>query len=136
DGYEATRAIRQHEALSGTHVPIIAMTANAMESDRDQCLAAGMDDFISKPVEPDELATAFRKWSQHAADKPSSPESRGLCGDSLPAPELPEIVGSKPATDNLSGPSLTLAGIRGYNGASTSSRDGSSTAHRRPRMDQ
>jgi two-component system, sensor histidine kinase and response regulator len=78
DGYQATRAIRQHEALSGTHVPIIAMTANAMESDREQCLAAGMDDFISKPVEPHELATALRKWSQHAAEKPSSPESRGL----------------------------------------------------------
>src|SRR5207245_11246649 len=61
DGYEATRAIRQHEALSGTHVPIIAMTANAMESDRAQCLATAMYDSISKPLEPAALATTSRK---------------------------------------------------------------------------
>jgi two-component system, sensor histidine kinase and response regulator len=50
DGFEATRAIRQREQTSGTHVRIIAVTANAMKGDRDKCIAAGMDDYITKPV--------------------------------------------------------------------------------------
>jgi CheY-like chemotaxis protein len=78
DGYEATTVIRRREALSGAHVPIIAMTANAMESDRERCLAAGMDDYVSKPVEPDELRRALRQWIQVVDDKPSPAESAGL----------------------------------------------------------
>ena len=55
DGYTATRAIRQD--LGHTTLPIIAMTANAMASDREACLAAGMDDHIGKPFNLDELVT-------------------------------------------------------------------------------
>jgi len=77
DGYVATSVIRQREAMTGTHIPIIAMTANAVDGDRERCLAAGMDDYISKPVEPSELAAALRKWSQLGADRPTV-ERRGL----------------------------------------------------------
>ena len=61
DGMEATRRIRQKEA-EGTHVPILAMTANDMEGEREACLEAGMDDFMPKPVSPQRLAAVLRQW--------------------------------------------------------------------------
>jgi len=56
NGYDATREIRRLEEESGTHIPIIAMTANAMHGDRNKCLASGMDDYISKPIRSEYLA--------------------------------------------------------------------------------
>jgi signal transduction histidine kinase/CheY-like chemotaxis protein len=60
DGLEATRQIRQMAGHANT--PIVAMTANAFQDDRDNCRAAGMDDFISKPVDPADLDRALRRW--------------------------------------------------------------------------
>lgn len=63
DGFEATLAIRQLEKGSGRFTPIIALTANAMQGDRERCLACGMDDFLSKPVRLDDLARILEKYS-------------------------------------------------------------------------
>jgi two-component system, sensor histidine kinase and response regulator len=59
DGFTATGLIRAKEQTSGRHIPIIAMTANAMQGDRDKCLEAGMDGYVSKPVNPKEVFAAI-----------------------------------------------------------------------------
>ena len=61
DGFEATRRIREREK-GGERLPIIAMTASAMKGDREKCLEAGMDDYISKPVTPEALEAVLRRW--------------------------------------------------------------------------
>ena len=58
-GLEATVAIREHERTTGRHIPIVALTARAMAGDREQCLAAGMDAYVSKPLRPEELFAAI-----------------------------------------------------------------------------
>jgi PAS domain S-box-containing protein len=62
DGFDATRAIRAGEGGTGRRITIVAMTANAMTEDRDRCLAAGMDDYLSKPVDRRELAAILERW--------------------------------------------------------------------------
>jgi PAS domain S-box-containing protein len=67
DGYAATAAIRQREMQTGDHVPIIAITANAMPEDRERCLAAGMDDYVARPVKIDVVMTMLEKWTAGTA---------------------------------------------------------------------
>jgi len=63
DGFEATAAIRAAELGTARHVPIIALTASVMEADRDRCQAAGMDDFLGKPIKADALARVLERWT-------------------------------------------------------------------------
>ena len=63
DGFQATAAIRQREATEpGMHTPIIAVTANAMPGDRERCLSAGMDDYLTKPFKRESLGTTLARW--------------------------------------------------------------------------
>jgi CheY-like chemotaxis protein len=70
DGFETTRAIRAAEHGTGRHLPIIALTANAMPADREACLAAGMDDYLTKPLSKPALLQALARWS--------TPNAKGL----------------------------------------------------------
>jgi len=62
NGYEATRAIRAMEATTGSHTPIIGVTAHALKGDREKCMEAGMDDYLSKPISPDKLGAKIGAW--------------------------------------------------------------------------
>jgi two-component system, sensor histidine kinase and response regulator len=68
DGFETTRLIRTHEQ-PGTHLPVVAMTANAMQGDREHCLASGMDDFVSKPVTNQDLQRVLTQWLNRSDDR-------------------------------------------------------------------
>ena len=88
DGIEATRRIRLREQKTGMHIPIIALTAGAMKQDRDACLEAGMDAYVSKPINPDELLQTVSHvlkfhprrsiWQQSARESPEKSRTYAL----------------------------------------------------------
>jgi CheY-like chemotaxis protein/HPt (histidine-containing phosphotransfer) domain-containing protein len=97
DGYAATRALRAREG-DGEHVPVIAMTAAAVEGERERCLAAGMDDFLTKPVDPRALAEVLERWLG-----PRRPPAVGQPSSSLPpVSDQPDTqLGTDPALAGL-----------------------------------
>jgi CheY-like chemotaxis protein len=99
DGYEATRAVRswRHPGAGGqdlrgraSRLPIVAMTANAMDGDREACLAAGMNDYLSKPVRIEELGRILERWLPVVA---AARSGGSTSGDDDPAGEAIEETG-------------------------------------------
>ncbi|HWI73645.1 MAG TPA: response regulator, partial [Baekduia sp.] len=87
DGYAATQRIREHERDDGGgRLPIVAMTAHAMTGDREKCLAAGMDDYVAKPLRPDEVDAMLARWLPGAGNG-----DRGAAPATLAVPATPEI---------------------------------------------
>jgi PAS domain S-box-containing protein len=78
DGLVATRIIRENEQAAGGHIPIVAMTAHAMKGDREQCLEAGMDDYLAKPIRPHDLS---RKLGELFPAFGGAADSRKIFGD-------------------------------------------------------
>ncbi|MCK5841957.1 MAG: response regulator, partial [Candidatus Sabulitectum sp.] len=80
DGLEATRLIRSTDSKVRNHdVPIIAMTAHAMQGDKDRCLEAGMNDYLSKPISPAPMAKVLKKWLDL--------DTKAIAGNTVPSPE-------------------------------------------------
>jgi len=95
DGFDATRQIRQHEAGGERRLPIVALTANALSGDREACLAAGMDDYLSKPLEPAALAACVERFAPRA-EAPAAPAAPAA--ESRPAAGVP-VADAEPTID-------------------------------------
>jgi PAS domain S-box-containing protein len=93
DGYEATKIIRNKASkVCSRDIPIIAMTARAMQGDRDKCLEAGMDDYVSKPVAPQALAEVLEKWLPKKNAKCTKEEiGEGVSPPSIMTPDTPLV---------------------------------------------
>ncbi len=107
DGFEAARLIRESEKVSGRHVPIAAVTAYAMAGDRERCLAAGMDDYISKPLQKAELLALLKRTAVRGNRTTTGPtsaifkaaDSPAVSGNSLP--RAPSIFSRKELLDQV-----------------------------------
>lgn len=92
DGYAASRAWRRHEASAGLpHVPILAMTANAMPGDREKCLDAGMDEYLSKPLDRRMLVRMLARW---LAPAPPEIAAAGTAASAAATPASPALDAS------------------------------------------
>ena len=88
DGYEATRLMRANPLLAD--LPILAMTAHAMQRERDRCVALGMNDYITKPINPDELVATLARWIMHSGHAEVHPAAQAS-PPPRPAPDWPGL---------------------------------------------
>jgi CheY-like chemotaxis protein len=106
DGIETTAAIREYEGLTGGHVPIIAVTAHAMSGDRERCLDAGMDGYLSKPIQIQELHDLMRRFEETATQAPL--ESHAEQAEQLPPSGEDEPLDLPALWDRVGGDSQLL----------------------------
>ncbi|MGH8042266.1 MAG: ATP-binding protein [Rudaea sp.] len=110
DGYTAVRILRQNETgKSAQHLPVIAMTANAMAGDREKCLRAGMDDYLSKPLNRALLEQTLRRWIPAGATSrtPPSPPASATHAPSRPSP-APAFTAAAPPIPAVTAPGSVL----------------------------
>jgi HPt (histidine-containing phosphotransfer) domain-containing protein len=96
DGIQATRAIRQSESVLGIHTSIVAMTAHAMQGDREACLDAGMDGYLSKPIQPKELLSAITQFTRQVDGQVSTATTQSSMDSEHQAELSPNIKASDP----------------------------------------
>jgi two-component system, sensor histidine kinase and response regulator len=103
DGFEAIRAIRAKEQRDGAHLPIIALTAHAMQGDRERCLEAGADDYVSKPIRTAELLAAIDRVTKGGASARSSTSSQEKNGSEIVdvAAALERVEGDRELLEEL-----------------------------------
>jgi len=104
DGFEATRIIRDQEKTTGVHLLIIAMTAHAMKGDRERCLAGGMDQYVAKPIQPEELFAAIESLD---------PTAQIIHSVTIPGSEPLKVIDIPAALARLDGDMELLAELAG-----------------------
>jgi len=120
DGFQATQMLRQRENGSGLHLPVVALTANAMPGDRERCVAAGMDDYLPKPYTGEEMLLILQRWlPAERRQEPAPAANRKPVSLPLPAPLDPAALDKIRALSPEKADVLVQQLLRAYQKAAT-----------------